>query len=241
MFGIAVKQADPIKPVDGTKCLQKLCKAALAVQVLSVNGGVLRNQNQLPHTVLRQRARLLHDRFHPAAAQVAANARDGAIGTAIVAAVRNAQIGEKVRRRLQPFAVKLPTAAVGERANARAAHHAAYGLHNVAVGAQSQNRIALRHFLRHLLLIPLRHAAGDDDLLNLPLLFEPGKLQNVFDRLFLCVLDKAAGVDDHHIGKAAFRDDLHARIPQRREHQLRIHLIFRASERHHRNPYCHTM
>ena len=58
----------------------------------------------------------------------------------------------------------------------------------------------------------------------------PGHVQNVVDGFLLGALNKAAGVDDDHIGLYVLRGDLVAGHDQLVQHNLGVHLVFRTAK-----------
>ena len=113
------------------------------------------------------------------------------------------------------------------------------GGHDLGVAASAQNAVHLGHLLCNVPLIPLRQAAGDQNLSHQPLRFQLGSLQNVVDGLGFGGVDKPAGVDDHHVaahnvlldGVSGFLHPVH--------HPLTVHLIFRAAKGNKSN-ICHN-
>ena len=87
LLGIAVENPDPADAFDLTELLKKLMKALLAVEILSVKSGLLCYQNQLLHTLLRQRLRLLKEALHRNTPVISADLRDDAVSTVLVAAL----------------------------------------------------------------------------------------------------------------------------------------------------------
>ena len=87
LLGIAVENPDPADAFDLTELLEKLMKALLAVEILSVKSGLLCYQNQLLHTLLRQRLRLLKEALHRNTPVISADLRDDAVSTVLVAAL----------------------------------------------------------------------------------------------------------------------------------------------------------
>ena len=88
-FRIGVQDTDPADAVDFLQAVQQLTDGAGSAPVLAVGGGVLRNQNQLAHTLARQPAGLGDAVIDFTAAQRTADQRNGAVIAAIVAALGN--------------------------------------------------------------------------------------------------------------------------------------------------------
>ena len=83
---------------------------------------------------------------------------------------------------------------------AGASHHLVNGGADVPVAAGAQDAVHLRQLVQNVLLVPLGHAAGDQDLLDPALRLELRHGENVVDGLALGRVDKAAGVHHHHVG-----------------------------------------
>ena len=88
-FRIGVQDTDPADAVDFLQAVQQLTDGAGSAPVLAVGGGVLRDQNQLAHTLARQPAGLGDAVVDFTAAQRTADQRNGAVIAAIVAALGN--------------------------------------------------------------------------------------------------------------------------------------------------------
>ena len=84
--------ADPDKPVDPAQLPQQLRELPLAVEIETVAAGILRDDDQLLDAVGRKLLRLLDELLDRAAAQLAAQLRDDAVGTVVVAALGDLQI-----------------------------------------------------------------------------------------------------------------------------------------------------
>ena len=119
---------------------------------------------------------------------------------------------------------------VVEAADGAARHDGLDRVHNVLVAAGAENAVHLGKFLCHLTLIALRHAAGDQNFLELAGLFQLRHGENVLDGLLAGGRQKAAGVHHHHI--AALRLGLNgvACLGAQSHHLLAVHLILGAAK-----------
>ncbi len=78
----------------------------------------------------------------------------------------------------------------------------------------------------------MREAAGDDQFSDLAFLLETRDVEYRLDGFFLRRTDKAAGVDQNHVGSRGLLDHLVAVILQQARHDLGVHQIARATEAH---------
>ena len=116
----------------------------------------------------------------------------------------------------------------GLRPEAR--HHLVDGGADIAVAAGAQNAVHLRQLVQNVLLVPLGHAAGDQDLLYLASPLQLRHLQNVVDGLLAGGLQEAAGVHHHHVGPLRLGLDGMAGGLDRGHHLLAVHLILGAAQ-----------
>ena len=97
LVGIEVVQTDPVE-VELAQLAQQRRKLMFAVEVRAVARDVLRDNDEFLHARGGKLARLVEKLRHRAAAIAPAQARDHAIGAAVVAALGNAEIGIPWRR-----------------------------------------------------------------------------------------------------------------------------------------------
>ena len=86
-FRVSVQHADPADALDLLQRVQQIADGAGLAPVLAVGGGVLRYNDQFAHTLARQPACLGNAVVQLAAAQLAADKRNGAVVAAVVAAL----------------------------------------------------------------------------------------------------------------------------------------------------------
>ena len=84
---VSVHNADPLNAVDLVQLVQQLTDAARLAPVLAIGSGVLGHDDKLFDALTGQPAGLGHTVGHLAAAQRAADAGDGAVVAAVVAAL----------------------------------------------------------------------------------------------------------------------------------------------------------
>ena len=216
--------------VQPAQLTQQRRQLPLAVQIQSVAGDILGDDNDLLDAGIRQLFGLRQHVLHAAAAVAAPQGGDHTEGAAVVAALGNAQkgvvpgCGQHPLQLLHRFidAVKIPGRfAVGQRAER---------LHDTAVAAGAHDAVHLRQFLRQLLLIALGQAAGHQDLTHKALFFQVCHRQNGVDGLLLGAVNKAAGVDDHHVRAGLFVLQGDTRITAQGHHLLGIHQILGAAQ-----------
>ena len=188
-----------MEAVDLAQLGQQLIQRVLAVQVLAIFGGVLRHQVQLLDAAFRKAPGLLQDVLHPAGAVAAADQGNRAEAAAVVAALRNFKVGGIFLGAQDAVAVERQVGLVAKRRYTVSVQRLLDRLGDLGVFADAQHHIRLRNLADQLVLISLGQTAGDHQHLDLALVFELSKLEDGLDRLLLCVLDKAAGVDDDHI------------------------------------------
>lgn len=84
----------------------------------------------------------------------------------------------------------------------------------IPVRFEADDEVDFRERLGQLLVVPLRHAARDDHLLDFTIRLEGGRLNDVLERVALGVLDKPARVDDDGVGLLVLVRDLKAAAKQ---------------------------
>ena len=231
-IGIDIVQPDP-RP-QPAKLARKIVKLRLHIAIAKpargiadvepVGAGVLRDDEQLLHPRLHQPGSLAQHLARRARHQVAAQFRDDAEGAAVVAALRNLQIGVMARRQLDA----LRRHQVGERVvqgrggAMHRRHHALVGLRPgdlQHIGEGRQNRLRLG-----------AHASRDDDLAILLHRRADGG-----ERLGLGAVEEAAGVHDHGIGPGVAARQFVALGAQLRDDAFGINKRLRAAERNKRD------
>ena len=112
------------------------------------------------------------------------------------------------------------------------------GRHNMGITAGAQNAVNLRHLFQNIPLIALGKAAGYQDFAHLPLRFQGGGLQNIIDGLALRGIDKAAGVDHHHIAAGNVTQNTMSGFLDAVHHPLAVHLIL-GTAKGNKTDICH--
>ena len=122
----------------------------------------------------------------------------------------------------------------------------AHGVHDVVDAAYAQYGVHLRQFFKNLLPVAFRQASRDNDRLQMPVLFQPGDIQDIVNGFFFCTLNKRAGIDDDNVCVNVLRCDLISRLHDFMEHDLGVKLIFGATQRnksdlHSTLPFPHNL
>ena len=95
----------------------------------------------------------------------------------------------------------------------------------ISVSAGAQNAVHFRQIVQDVLLIPLSHAAGDQNLLDLARLFQLGHFQNVVDGLLTGGGQEAAGVHHHDVRALGGSLDVVSGGLNGRHHLFAVHLV----------------
>ena len=224
-----------MQAVDLAQLGEQLVERGLAVQILAVARGVLRDDVQLAHAVGGKTLCLFNKIFYFSAAEFSAYHRDRAERTFVIAALGDFEIGG-IERRGQHSAAQL----VGEQLErAVAAEHLLHHVGDLLIGADAHSRVDLIELLGDLVLIALRKTAGDDDRLDLALALEVAQLDDLVDALLLGGVDKAAGVHNDRVRLGRIVNDRIAASAQREQQHLRIDLIFCTAQRDYADLFIH--
>ncbi len=101
----------------------------------------------------------------------------------------------------------------------------------------AQHHVRFGNLLCQLLPVALRQAAGDHNTAQASPALLLGKFQDGVDALLLGVLNKAAGVDNHHLALGRVGAQLVFPAPQQGQQPLPVHLVFAASQGYHPHLY----
>ena len=149
----------------------------------------------------------------------------------VVAALGNAEVGIPGRRGQDALTALVGGVDVADVAGPQPLlHDLRNSPGNLIVAAGAQNAVHLRQFLQHVVLVPLGHAAGDEDLLDLACLFQLSHLQDVVDGLLAGGGQETAGVDHHHVAALGSSLDVVARGLTGCHHLLAVHLVLGAAQ-----------
>ena len=249
---VEVQQPDPLEAVDRVQVAQEPRERAALAAIDAVEGGVLRDQQQLLDAARRERARLADDRLRRTASIRAAQRRDDAEGALVVAALGDLDVGVMPRRREQTRRVRVVDVGrarlrrgrrglgigdwglVGahevQRPRFRPARSARDRADNLRHLAGAEHGVDLRDLLLQLIAIALRHAAGDDEPPAGAVFLVLGHFENRVDRLLLRRIDECARVDDDHVGVRRILRQLVPRPLREPEHHFGVDEVFRTTE-----------
>ena len=226
---VEVVEADPAEG-ELHQLLQQVRQVGPAVPVGAVAGDVLGDDDELLDAPLRQGPGLLHHVLHGAAAVPAPELGDDAEGAPVVAALGDAEVGVPGRGGEDPAELVHRGVDVPEAAGPLPGHDGLHRLHDVPVAAGAQHAVHLGQLLRDLLPVALRHAPGDQDLFQLPLLLQRRHAEDVLDGLLVGAGEKAAGVDHRHVGTLRRFGQGVARLAAQGHHLLAVDHVFLAAQ-----------
>ena len=224
IFRIAVEHTDPRYFFNLGELPQETCKHRFAVEIEPIVRAVLRDENELAYTALRQLPRLGYDVLHRAAAEPAADERDRTERAAVIAALRDFHIGGIVRRRPQARCICVVDGIVLARNHKAASlQRLLDNLHDAAPRPRSDDGVRLRDLVEELLTVSLTETSRHDETAaasRLLIIRHPEHGRNGF---FLRRLNECAGIDDQDIRLCWFCREFDAVLPHDAEHNLRIH------------------
>ena len=171
---------------------------------------------------------------------MSADQGDRTIGTAVVAPLADLQIRAVFRRRQKAFAPEGRGLLVFKGDIFFPAFHRAKGVDDVRKTADAEKRVHLGQLFHHFFAIPFHKATGCYDMFTFSVFFQPCDVENIVNGLFLCTLDKAAGVDHNDLRLALVRCDLIPRVMQRTEHHLGVDKVLGAAEGD-KADFCHKI
>ena len=155
----------------------------------------------------------------------------------LIAPFRDLQIGKMSAGRNQPSLLRLGKIIhiLHDHSGIRPFHRAVTEqsvdhFRNLIVGCGSEHRIHFRDFLQDLLFITLCQTACHDQFLKDSRLFKLSHFQNSLNTLFLGIVDKTAGINDHNIRLRLIIDHLMPLLCQKSQHHFRIHQILIAAQ-----------
>ena len=190
---------DPVQLFDFAKLPEKLRQHPLSVKVGSVAAGILCDNDQLLHAVLRERPRLVETILHCAAPVFPAQGGNHTISAMIIAALRNFKKRIILRCGQNTADLVHGRVDIAELGNRFAGKQLFRRPHDIRVAARAENTVHLRQLLQNLLLIALGKAARHQDFPDDSLLLQRAHRQNIVDGLTFRGIDESAGVDDNKI------------------------------------------
>ena len=236
---VEVVDAYPVELFDPAQLPQQLRQLSLSVKVNAVAAGILGDDDKLLYAVLGKHPRLIEAVLQAAAAVSAPQGGDDAVGAAVVAALRDLQIGIVRRGSQHTAGLRQDGIDVAETADSLICKQSLHRRDDVVIAARSQDAVHLGHFPQNFLLIALRKAAGDQDLTDDPLLLQRAHGQDIINGLALSRVDKAAGVDDNHIRALDAAQQLITGLLKQIHHLLRVDLVFCTAQGDHPDTLAH--
>ena len=207
-------------------------------KVSTVAAGILGHHNQFLHAAVCQQPGFIQHIIQLTAAVLAPKIGNDAVCAPVIAAFRNFNERIVLRSGDDTSGFLLRCINGAKFRNSLLIQQRLNGRDNLRIASRPQNTVYFRHFRQDLVLIPLGQTAGDQNLSHLALCFQRGSLQNVVDGLCLGRIDKAAGVDDHHVTAHNVLFDRVARFPDTVHHPFAVHLVLGTAKGYKTN-ICH--
>ena len=231
LVGIDIVNANPVYPLDFGKLTQQLRKQTFVFrQIRAVTAGVLSHHDQFLHAGAGQHPCLVEHIVHLTAAVLAPQGGDHTVGTAIVAALRDFDVGIMLRSGENPPGFLLRRVNGVKLGNRVSFQQRFDGRYDFRIAARTQDTVHLWHFLDNLVLVALRKAAGNQNLSDLPLCLQRTGHENMVDGLRFGGINKPAGVDHNHIAAHNLTTDGVPRLLDTVHHPLAVHLVFGTSK-----------
>ena len=212
-------EANPLKTINTAELLKQLGKATLAIEIYTIVGCILCDDHNLLHTLRHKCLCLLKQLLHRHRGMLTSNTRNGTISASPITTLRDLQICIVLWCReftRSGAAVILCT----------------QRLDNSREISCSKVVIYLRNLGSQLIGIALREATDNKYSVDISRIFCCYCIQNSIDTLLLCIANKSAGVDYHHLGicSVAIKNYLISHLCKLRCDMLRIHTILSTAE-----------
>ncbi len=228
-----------MQAVDLAQLGEQLVERGLAVQILAVARGVLRDDVQLAHAVGGKLFCFGEQVLYFSAAEFSANHRNRAEGAFVVAALRDFQICRVKRRGLHSAALQREQQFVGKLLNLLTLQRLGHDIRNLLIGADADRRVNFVELLGDFVLIALGKTAGDNNRLDFALALEVAQLDDFVDALLLGGVDEAAGVHNYRVGVSRIIHDFKAPLTERVQQHFGVYLVFGAAQRHNTDLIIH--
>ena len=224
--GIGVMHPDP-GDLHLSESPQQLRQFGFSVEIESVIGGDLTDQDQFLHPLIRQLMGFRHDGFDRTAALITPQLGNDAEGAAVVAALRHLEEGHRLIGGALSRQMLIPHEG-GHGAHLIhpfAGFHPFQHIHDVLIVPGAHDGFGLRDRLQQLLLEMLGQAAGNDQFLALLRQAHQGA-----HRFFAGILNEAAGVHHHHRGIVLIGADAVTGFGQQSHHVFGVHTVLFAAQ-----------
>ena len=203
-------------------------------EVVAVIGAVLRDEEDLPHTVITQIARLVDDRLNGPRNVCALDGRNRAECTGPTAAIRDFEIGTGAFHRDAQGVFLI--AADGERITGDVIQRfgmfvltqVRHQIENIHPTPRSDDAVQPIDLPGQLLSIALREAARRDEILLRP--FLGSQCPQFLNALLPRGADEAAGIDDQHFGIGGVKALAQTTGGEHLRHRARIDFVFGATQ-----------
>ena len=229
IVGVQVVQANPVKG-QLAQLGEQRPQHPLVVEVDAVAGDVLGDDDELLHPGVGQGLGLRQQGLHGTAAVAAPQLGNDTEGAPVVAALGDLQVGGVGGGGGDARPVLLRVVDIPEAVGRAPGHQLLQGGDDLGVAAGAHDAVHLGQLLHQLVLIALGQAAGDQQLAQLPLLFQLGQLQDILNGLALGGVDKAAGVEHRRVRPLGLGGDLMPSASDQCHHLLGVHQILGAAQ-----------
>ena len=205
----------------------------MSVKIHPVQRRLLSHQDQFPDTPLCQPGSLLYQTLHRHTAITAAHFGNDTVGAVLITPFRNLQISIMAACRhhtihtCQRFLLQAPVTVMPDPLT-----DFLQSQYDLVDRHGTDNGIHLRDFLLDFFPVTLGETPRHNQPLNGPALPQFCHLQNGIDAFFLGIVDKAAGIDHHHIRFPLVIGKLISVLQKHPQHHLGIHQILVTAERY---------
>lgn len=182
---VGVVQTEPFDTFHLGESLHQGGQFPFARQIDAVVGQILGDKHYLLDTLLGEFLCFFHQQRNRFGDLLVANQRDGAVGTLVVAALRNLEVGVVSRR--------------GKQTLGGAQQLEILAFHELGQFFESEDAVDFGKRLLQFGLAALCEAAHNKDFLHLAALFAFQLLQNLIDGLFARVADETTRVQNHQV------------------------------------------
>lgn len=177
----------PFYAIDFRQLAEKFSQSAALVQIQSIIGRVLGDQDQFLDSISRQRLGLGHKTLHRNGSVRSPDERNGTVGAPSVTALGDFQV--RIGAVIRPESRRI------------FGRHAPQSLDNRIQVSRPEPEIHFRNQFRHLGHVSLRKTSENHQSSYLARLLALGGGEDGLDGLLLRVADESAGVDEKHIDR----------------------------------------